>query len=281
MIFNMKAWHCLSVEPAYFLYNMAAFTIEFANTNLVLQKSCRLNNTLEPNLDTPCDDEKKAIITLTNINSYYLFPSYFVTYAFVILATAWSDKAGRRKLFIMWPIWLKLVKTCILCLPAYYWHWPQMVSVWCEMVSHWLGDNTCMYVFAVLYICDVSAPENRTMRVSILSALLSLSRVVSSGGSGYMLHSLGFFYTYLVCLLVTLVALILAWLCVEDISIAVPKKVSIWGAFDLPFICSSFKVVLRKRDDFGRLKILLMYVICALGWFSFTGKCRRNDEHLK
>lgn len=278
-IFGIKAWHCLSVEPAYFLFNVAAYIGDFANTNLVLQKTCRINNTFEPSLDTPCDDEKKGIVTLTNVHSYYLFPSYFVTYAFVILATAWSDKAGRRrKFFIIFPILVKLVKTMILSLPAYYWHWSAMISVWCEVVSHLLGGNTTMYVFAVLYICDISAHENRTMRISILSALLSLSRVISSGISGYMLHCLGFFYTYVVCLLITVLALIFACLCIEDISIPVQKKVTIWDVFDIRFIFSSFKVVLRRRTDNGRLIILLMYVVCALDWFSFTGEF--NKHHL-
>lgn len=264
----------VSVEPAYVLYCLAYYLMDLVNTNLYIQKSCRFNTTSEPDLDTPCDDETKGVIFLTTVNSIYRCSLRIAFTLFGIFFTTWSDKiGGKRKIFIILPIIALILQNFSLCYHAYYWHWPATFAVWCEIIFQiGSGGNVCFLIFAQIHVFESSSIENRTFKSSILSALQSICVVISSGLSGYLIYKLGFYYTYFLCLILSILSLIFSWILIQDTSKCIKHKAHIYDAFRITHIIDSFKIVFRKRMTKERMIIIILLLISNLGWFSVSGK---------
>lgn len=271
-IIRSRCWKLISVEPVLFFIILSHNVTEFLNTNLYLQKACRINATIEPSLDTPCDNEKRGVLFVSSVYSTFQFASLTLTMLFTLFATMYSDIAGRkRKRFLMLPIFGMLLQNVSACLQAYFWQWPPLIGVILDVILlNMAGGFMCAISFAKIYICDISDRENRVFRMTILTAVRTISYPLSKGMAGYLMHVLGFFYSYIVCAILLLVALILALLLVKDLS--QPADYGIGDIFSLKQIIESFKIILwTAKSVRHRIAVFLLLFIGAMVYLSFSG----------
>lgn len=261
----------LIFEPAYVLFNIAVFISDLADTNLFLQKTCRFNVTSEPDIKTPCDDEPAGIAFVASINSKYVFGLSFITVFITVLMSAWTDKAlQRRKLCILLPMVVKAVQLIGMCLHSYFWYWPVLFAVFTENV---LIASVCMRVASIVYICCISSSEDRTFRLTLLYVLQTVTNIISSGSSGFLLRYIGFLNTYILCTVLAVSAIIYLQIFVKD----VPGENNsgflkyIRDFFDIRSLVQAFKLVFRKREGNARTMILLLSAINNLAWLTYIG----------
>ncbi len=266
----------VSLEPSYFLYFTIFNLCEFIHTNLYIQKACRLDATCEPDLNTPCDDKEKGVKFVTHINSNFSFVKMICVIAMAILATTWSDKAGKkRKRFIILPVVGLLVQTAGGCLFSYFWTLPATLTAINDFVSQiFCGSYLMFIIFSQIYISDLASTDNRTMRLGILTALKLMSFVIGRGVAGYMLRYLGFFWSYFMCLVLSILAFALAVFLIRDVSIPVPRKVRWYEALDIRQTKSSIKIIFGQGSAIQRCIVCLLFVTHALLIFINEGNIR-------
>lgn len=271
-----RFWRHISVEPALFFYFLAYQIVDFLNTNLYLQKSCR-NGTLlsEPDINTPCDDEQRGLAYVTTVFANAQFVSGLLTNLFTMYACIYSDLVGRkRKPFIILPILAILLQILSACLQVTYWTWSPLVGIILNVLLSNLGGGlTCFMIFVKVYICDESENKNRHTRITILIATRSLCNVVGKGMSGHLLHKVGFFYSYLFCTTLTIIALLFAVVLIKDRSDGRPVRLK--SVFSLRELVRSFKIVMFSTTRLiHRIAIFILLVLCILVYFNTIGTYR-------
>lgn len=265
----------MTLEPAMLLYYTTCVTLDLVNTNLYLQKACRDNSTAEPNLDTPCDDEKRGITFVASVNSNYKFALVTLMTLTVILATSWSDAAGRRrKPLIIVPIIGQILQICSSLFQAYFWYWPPLAAVISDVVFQaFCGGHILLLNCSFIYISDISTTENRTMKVGILSALQVICLPIGNGVSGVLIRHIGFFNTYLLCLVVTVIALICGIYFIKDNSVPVEQQQTCLQAFNPSRVVDSFKTIFKRSLGNKRRIVAVLLIIHVAVWFSYEGEC--------
>ncbi|XKL66475.1 hypothetical protein PGB90_009895 [Kerria lacca] len=243
--------------------------------NLLLQKACRKNLTNEPNLSTPCDDERKGIEFIADVNQKYAFWMYVVPLIFCAFISAWSDKVGNnRKQLIVISATGHILQNVSMCLQSYYWHLSPLLCVWTRFIceTFFLG-GIGIHIFVTMLVCDLVDLENRTVSLTVLLAVDLMCSPLSSGTSGYLLHLLGFFYSYLLCVFLAIIGFICA-LCAKDTSKPHEKiKCSIiWDILLFKYVIESCKIVFKKTTGKSRLVISILFFQTVLLYFALFGE---------
>lgn len=270
---SWKWLNYISVEPSFFFYCIASTMLDFVNTNLYLQKACRINATSEPDLDTPCDEHEKGLTFVADINAYLMSVKMIVVLIGIILYSSWSDQAGKkRKFFIMLPVVGLVLQSGCQCFFSYFWHvapiYAAITSAIFEMI---FGNFPTIHLFCCMYLADVVDTRNRTMRMGFLTSTKMLGFLLSKGISGYLLHSLGFLKCYSICFVLGCFILILAYVLIEDIALPLKRDVSWWSIFNLCRVCESCKIILGKKSMKHKITVLLLCFIFSLLLFIHIG----------
>lgn len=262
----------ITIEPVFFFHYTTYILLDMINTNLYLQKACRSNITAEPDLSTPCDNEKQGVLFASKINSNYRYVMFTVCILFTMLATCWSDESGRRRRpLVFLPIFGQFLQSINGCLHSYFWYWTPMTAAISDMVLEMsVGGITMMIIAAQIYVCDMSDAENRTMRLGLLWGVKTLCMPVGNGSAGFLIRTIGFFYSYCLCIVLSTISLILAVVLVKDISVPAEKQ-SFLQLFNPMRIVHSFKVVFKKTLGSKRTLVLMLLVLYVCVYFTFQG----------
>lgn len=269
-----KPWYWLkfiSLEPAYFFYTVALILFEFGNTNLYLQKACRTNATIEPNLSTPCDDKEKRIMFVANVNAYVRSVKMIFIMISVVMYSSWSDKAGRkRNFFLMSTMTGLLFESAFGCIYSYNWTASATYAALTSAVLQILfGNAFTIKAFGYMYLADVVDQTNGTMRFGILTAVKTLATLVAKSLSGYLLNTCGFYIYYAICMGISLLAVVFGYSFIEDISVPMEKKASFSSMFNIKSnLTESSKVVFGKGTMKQKITVVLLMGICCVLLFS-------------
>ncbi|XP_065210869.1 lysosomal proton-coupled steroid conjugate and bile acid symporter SLC46A3-like isoform X2 [Planococcus citri] len=274
MNFISKWLSFVTVEPSFFFYYSAYVILELINTNLYLQKPCRLNATSEPDLDTKCDDEKAGITFVADLNAYVRTFVVLFMLLYVVIGSYWSDESGRRRRPLLFLPLIGQVLQCINGLvQSYYWQLPAISAASIDLLVQCIfGGHLVMLIISHVYVCDMSSKQDRTMRIGILTALKTICLPIGNGTSGYLLHAVGFFYSYMICLVMTIVAFMLGVIFIKDTSVQCENKITVWQACSCKAFKDSLKVLFKK--SLGEKKKIVYVLLCVhvLVWFSSEGE---------
>lgn len=127
----------------------------------------------------------------------------------------------------------------------------------------------------ITYTIDASSVEDRTMKMSILWALQVICTPIGNGISGFLLRGVGFFYSYVVCLVVAVLSLVSGLLLIKDVSFKVEKKPSYLSFFNLSDVIDSVKMVFRKSLGKKRAIVMTLLIIHITVWFNVEGNYSR------
>lgn len=271
---NWKFWHHVTLEPSLALMYLSTVMVNLLYVNLFLQKSCRLNATSEPDLQTPCDDEAKGQAFLTQVNSWRYTVSMYLNIIFTIFGSAWSDKAGRRRRPLIYiPLVGQLLIAVIGCLYSFFWRWPVMSVVIIETIIHGAtGARFSLLFTSQMYICDITNTENRTTRLGIIAALHVICVQIGSGTTGFILRRVGLFYSFLICILLTAFSILFGILFIKNTSIPVERKLTFWQTLNPTLVYESFKIIFKKRPFNRRAVIILLLIIDGCSLFPVIGE---------
>ncbi|XP_065210850.1 probable peptidoglycan muropeptide transporter SLC46 [Planococcus citri] len=264
----------ITIEPVYFFHYTTYILLDLINTNLYLQKACRFNATTEPDLSTPCDNEKQGVLFASKINSNYRYVMFTVCILYTMLATCWSDESGRRRRpLIFLPIFGQILQSINGCVHSYFWYWTPLSAAISDMIFEMsVGGISLMIIAVQIYVCDMSNTENRTMRLGLLWGVKTLCMPVGNGSAGFLLRTIGFFYSYFVCLVLSAISLLLVVILVKDISVVPAEKPSFLQLFNPIRIVHSFKVVFKKTLGSKRSLVLLLLIAYVAVYFTFQGE---------
>ncbi|XP_065211821.1 probable peptidoglycan muropeptide transporter SLC46 [Planococcus citri] len=264
----------VTVEPTVFFYFLASALLDVSDTNLYLQKACRSNCTSEPDLDTPCDDEKQGIQFVSSVNGTYRCWQYLVMLMLVTLLMSWSDDAGKqRKILIIWPIIGIIGQSMNGCLQTYFWSWSPMVGAIVDMSIQAMSGGFClMYFGAQLYLCDVTSPLDRTMRIGVLLSVTNICHPIGNGIAGFLIRGIGFFHLFSLCVLLSMASLVSAVVFIEDISVPVSHEVSILSVLKCTRVVDSFKVTFKRSLGRRRIIVLMLLLVHVVVLYSNEGE---------
>lgn len=247
--------------------------MEIINLNMYLQKACRNNATIEPSMDTPCDDEKRGIKFAASANAYFKFVVVILMSITTVLLTSWSDAAGkRRKPLLLLPIVGEVIRICSALLQSYFWYWSPMVAIIVDVaVTGISGGHILLFACCMIYVSDITTAKNRTMRTGIITALQLATLPVANGIAGVLIHRIGFFKTYLLCLVLAVVQLVYVIFFVEDHSVPMEKK-SFLSALNLCSVVESFRLTFKKCLGPKRRVVALLMLVYVTAYLSGQGE---------
>ncbi|KAK7582553.1 hypothetical protein V9T40_013998 [Parthenolecanium corni] len=264
----------ISFEPAYALFLLSHKLSELVRTNLYLQKKCRRQMNFEPDLETPCDDERGGIDFVASVNSKSLFVANLTATALVVVLAAKCDKSkGSRKFSILLPVVLRTIQLVSMCLQSYFWKW----SVWFAA----LNEGSCNFgiVFGVgsmVYVCSISTNEERIFRMTLLHVLDISATIISSGSSGFLLRKFGFLNTYILCTIFSSVSMIHLALFLKDTVTESQQEKRGWAKSLIEFfnprsLIEAFELFFKKRKRNDRIVICILSLISILAWSTYLG----------
>lgn len=262
-----------TVEPSFFLLNISIIISNFLFTNLYLQKSCRpFNATVgEPDLSTPCDDERTGQQYTTKVNSWRHLIGMVLSLVFTTFASSWSEKSGkhRRPLFLFIPQLGQMLVATVGCLSSYFWHWPIVSSVVLETFASGLTGARFMMNFAAeMYIRDMTTKENRPSRLGVLALVHILALIIGNGVVGFLARRLGFFVSFCIDCAIIFLGILLGIILIEDKSISVENNVSFQKTIERT---SKFEIFSKKRRGVMRYIIWILLFIDTTSLFLFVG----------
>lgn len=259
---NIEWWKYVTIEPSIAIFHITTAMTNQLFVNLYLQKSCRFDITTEPDLRTPCDDEKAGQLFVTYINSWRYSIGMTLMIIFTVLTTSWSDKAGRRRRpLIIIPLIGLVCITMMGCLFSYFWTFPAKITAVAECIMHGVTGGRLMLIFASqLYICDITSEKNRTMRLGIIHGIFIIAMPIGDGIVGYMMRYWGFFNSFLICFVLSVIAVILGIFMIKDASVPVEIKMPFWQTLNPTRMHECIQIIFKKRPN-NRRKIIISLLI--------------------
>jgi MFS family permease len=281
----------VTVEPCFF-FAFSAFEItNFLNANLYLQKTCRDDTFTAPDLSTPCDDEKRGLEFVATVLNSTLLPSMCLALIFTIFASGYSDAAGRkRKIFVLVAVIGTILRTVSTMLQTLFWHWSPLLGVIANiLVADTLGGLLSFFNFIYAHLFDKTPIESRLTRVTLLSVLQTLAVIVGKGCAGYLLRVYGFLISYSVCLVLELLALISAFVFIqEEPSVSMKhENTKLVQVFGFKRVWETFGIILFPKNKPKRemVSIWILQLINLFVYFPFFGtktlQTFTNDDSFK
>jgi len=156
-------------------------------TNLIIEKMCRVDLNISESICQDIDHHKSESNlvqeNVTDLNLYLTFLCSVPTIIISMMVGPLSDKYGRRPLMLI-PIIGHILAQVAYLLNVYFWdasaNYILFVAVYVLF-----GGNTTFLIGLYTYIIDISTPESRTARVSVLDVAL-----IAGGTSGNFLSAI-------------------------------------------------------------------------------------------
>lgn len=271
-LYKNNSWYGVTVEPTYALYSLVETLSKYLYQNLLVQKFCRGHLVAEPDLYTSCADEKSALEFVAFANSWFLTLAMFATVVYTMMALSWSEKAGkRRKPLLYLPLVGMLLECGFAALQSYYWHWPVSITlILYVLVQVFFGGRVCFAQTVYLYLTDITNKTNRTARYGVIIAIRYFCLPIAYGISGLLMKSIGFFYSFFLCFVLTIIAILFSLVLIRDVSVPVKEKLTFWHMINPMNCVESVKVMCKKRPQ-NKTAIILMLLLSYM-LFSFTNE---------
>lgn len=263
----------ITVEPILTCYILPNVLASLTTQNLNLEKSCRVNLKYEnwicdaisnkniSNLTAQVEEVQKLVVGM------YYWQSLLkssVPALLILFLGSFSDRSGRRKPFMLLPIFGELLTSVGLIFCTYYYlEWPMEVAGVIEAIFPAItGSSSTMFMGAFSYMGDITSVGMRTVRMGIVSVFVSLAAPVGTILSGVLYQVIGFYGIFSTVAILYLVGLIYGQLRVKEAK--PPNKLPnnfCKELFDVKHISETFKVAFKDRGGVLRLKILLVMAL--------------------
>lgn len=262
----------ITVEPYVICYVLPSVLAGLAVQNLCLEKSCLVNLKYDERTCTSImqgrthnyTEQERNVQTMVAGMTAWSFPLQTALPGLMTLFVgAWSDRTGNRKAFMVLPIVGKLVSVFGLMLSlAFFLQVGLNETALIEGLPPALaGGRVAMTMAVYSYITDVTSDSERTYRLGIITAILTLTRPVGLALSGIMTKRFGYYGVFTIACVFYLSGFVYIVLRLKEKpkkSIDNDNSDTIFSLFSIKDLSATINVAFRKREGSRRLQIILI-----------------------
>ncbi|XP_014365631.2 uncharacterized protein LOC106716603 [Papilio machaon] len=262
----------ITVEPYVICYVLPSVLAGLAVQNLCLEKSCLVNLKYDERTCTSImqgrthnyTEQEKSVQTMVAGMTAWSFPLQTALPGLMTLFVgAWSDRTGNRKAFMVLPIVGKLVSVFGLMLSlAFFLQVGLNETALIEGLPPALaGGRVAMTMAVYSYITDVTTDSERTYRLGIITAILTLTRPIGLALSGIMTKRFGYYGVFTIACVFYLSGFVYIVLRLKEKpkkSIDNDNSNTIFSLFSIKDLSATINVAFKRREGSRRLQIILI-----------------------
>ncbi|XP_049876941.1 solute carrier family 46 member 3-like [Pectinophora gossypiella] len=181
----------------------------------------------------------------------------------------WSDTHGRKPL-IVWPL-LGMALTSMMVvvysmLEDYGPWWYVLTAIPYSLT----GGFTVLFTGTFCYLTDITSTKNRSLRMTILEAMVSVGSVVGGIASSYLLKAVGNVYLLLIVAVLNVISYAYSNIYLRE-SLTGAVRGGFTSILDLLLVKEMMRQCFKRRPNYGRAQILLLTVANSLSIFILYG----------
>ena len=187
---------------------------------------------------------------------------------FCLFVGAWSDSNGRKAVLIV-PF-IGNILSYLFYIANYYFLYINPLHLLWGSVGGVTGGYVCLNIGLYGYVSDVTSPENRTTRLSILNGVFSAGYVIgtSLGGKLYKMYG-NYYLNFGISIGFGIAGMLYAIFVTKETNVgqeqsSEERKRSF---FDLKNVTESLSVAFKSRPNHGRLHVILLIINFSIFMF--------------
>ncbi|CAH2042464.1 unnamed protein product, partial [Iphiclides podalirius] len=191
----------------------------------------------------------------------------------------WSDTHGRKPL-VVWPLLGMSVSGALVVVYSMLdglGPWWLILTV---IPMSFTGGYTSLFTGAFCYLSDITTVENRSFRMTILEAAVSIGSVIGSMASSYVLRAVGNVYLLLITVTLQVTAYAFSNVFLKE-SLPGAVKGSLSSVLDISLIKEMVKKCFQRRPNHGRAQILLLTFANSLSIFILYGMMNLEYDYTR
>ncbi|XP_035435171.1 proton-coupled folate transporter [Spodoptera frugiperda] len=264
----------VTVEPFVICYVLPSVLAGLAVQNLSLEKSCLVNLHYDERTCTHImqgrthnySEQERNVQTLVASMTAWSFPLQTALPGILTLFLgAWSDRTGNRKAFMVLPILGKLISTIGLILSTVFFLQVGMneTALIEGLPPALAGGRVAMTMAVYSYITDITSDSERTFRLGIITAILTLSRPIGMALSGIMTRRFGYYGVFMVACVFYLFGFVYIILRLKEKTkktkeVESDKTPSILSVLSVKDFVATVNVAFKVREGSRRVQIILI-----------------------
>ena len=279
----LHIWRNITVEPVVIFYCLVVALSGIPGEEMYVKKAClvNLNHTREV-----CDniyDHKEIQLETQKLVSGLQAKSGILKsvpgIVFILFAGPLSDSYG-RKLFLLLSLFGYISLNIVFLVNSIWFMELRVEYLLLECLQEVTGGSTMFYLSAKAYLCDITTPEERTTRMAVADAFMSIGWLVGMPAGTRIKKNFGYTALFATTLAIAVTGFLYTLIFLKD-SVKLlseeqrkayyerKKKEAITcdtgvvgNSFGL--VLSSFKALFKKRNKNNRLWIIMFVLIFAL-----------------
>ncbi|XP_075981401.1 lysosomal proton-coupled steroid conjugate and bile acid symporter SLC46A3-like [Anticarsia gemmatalis] len=262
----------ITVEPFVICYVLPSVLAGLAVQNLCLEKSCLVNLRYD---ERTCrhimqgrthnyTEQERNVQTIVASMTAWSFPLQTALPGILALFVgAWSDRTGNRKTFMVLPILGKLISAIgIILTTVFFLQVGVNETALIEGLPPALaGGRVAMTMAVYSYITDITSDTERTFRLGIITAILTLSRPIGLALSGIMTKRFGYYGVFMVACVFYLFGFVYIVLRLKEKpkkTVEGEKSSSVVTLLSVSDLMATVNVAFKTRQGSRRLQIMLI-----------------------
>ncbi|XP_013187731.2 proton-coupled folate transporter [Amyelois transitella] len=261
----------ITVEPFVICYILPSLLAGLAVQNLCLEKSCLVNlqydrdtctHIMQGRTHNYTEQEKNVQTMVAGMTAWSIPLQTALPGILTLFVGAWSDRTGNRKAFMVIPILGKLIAVIGIILATIFFF--QIGLTETALIDGLLpaiaGGRVAMTMAVYSYITDITTESERTFRLGIITAILTLSRPVGLALSGIMTKRFGYYGVFTVACAFYLIGFVYIVVRLKEKRAKKidDEKSSVLSVFSIKDLAATVNVGFKKREGSRRLQIILI-----------------------
>ncbi|XP_049876745.1 proton-coupled folate transporter-like [Pectinophora gossypiella] len=264
----------ITVEPFVICYILPSVLAGLAVQNLCFEKSCLVNLHYDDRIcrhimqgrTANYTTEEKNVQTLVTAMTAWSFPLQTALPGILALFVgAWSDRTGNRKTFMVLPILGKLISVIGIILSTIFFMQVGMneTALLEGLPPALAGGRVAMTMAVYSYITDITSDTERTFRLGIITAILTLSRPIGLALSGITTKRFGYYGVFMVACVFYLMGFVYIVIRLKEktkktVDSEKEKVQTLLSMFSVKDLTATVNVAFKARQGSRRIQIMLI-----------------------
>lgn len=262
----------ITVEPFVICYILPSVLAGLAVQNLCLEKACLVNleygettcrHIMQGRTVNHTAEEQNVQALVTGMNAWSIPLQTAIPGILVLFIGAWSDRTGNRKTFMVLPILGKLISVIGIILSTIFFLQVGMneTAVLEGLPPALAGGRVAMTMAVYSYVADITSDAERTYRIGIITALLTLSKPIGLALSGIMTKRVGYINVFMITCVFYLTGFIYIVVRLKEKTkktVDGEKMHRILSMFSMKDSVATMNVAFKSRQGSRRLQLILV-----------------------
>ncbi|XP_060521587.1 probable peptidoglycan muropeptide transporter SLC46 isoform X2 [Cylas formicarius] len=267
----------ITVEPSLIFYMLAFMITNVVEQSFFVYKACHVNHGYNKTVCDNINNEDKNITKEVQItvSNFHLWNDIFGHAGQIVLAFfmgAWSDKRG-RKLPLLLGLTGKLYYSLMLVLISTQDNWPVEYIIYiATLPMSFTGADVAIFAAAFTYLVDITTPQERTMRVTLLEVGYLATFPIGIALGSYLFNNVvNHSYTVMFAINASSMTLAVLYSLLRLNWRTTPSQKPLSEAnnifldfFDYRHVINTIRTICKKRENKRRRILIILIVMMAL-----------------